>query len=183
MCQQHKDQCGIWGKLSGPEAAGSGEDWGKGTGPVGDGDRHYTASATALQQHGPSVVKSAALSKETEIKSEFYVKFLIVSCWLHSQKQNTDQGKQNMSPGQLRGHQKSTSTERSPCNAVGILESQALCPGVLGEVGIRLSMGVEERGSSSPGRQVPRPLAPSPSGFRMMAVGVGRGGRLPCDLR
>lgn len=70
--------------------------WGLGTGAT----QHLPP---ALQQHGPSVVKSAALSKETEIKSEFYVKFLIVSCWLHSQKQNTDQGKQNMSPGQLSG--------------------------------------------------------------------------------
>ena len=121
----------------------------------GGGQAPHSICQPALQHHGPRVVKSAALSKEMEIKSEFCVKFLVVSCWLHSKKQNTDQGKQNMTPGQLRGHQKSTSTERPPCNAVGILESQALYPGVLGEVGICLSMGVEERGSSSSGRQVP----------------------------
>lgn len=155
MCQQHKDhvECGETSlDLRQQGVVGTGA---RAHDPWGWGQAPHSICQASQQHHGPRVVKSAALSKEMEIKSEFCVKFLVVSRWLHSKKQNTDQGKQNMSPGQLRGHQKSTSTKKPPCNAAGILGSQALCPGVLGEVGICLSTGVEERGSSSPGRQVP----------------------------
>lgn len=93
--------------LCGFETAGSGGDWGKGRCPMGNKGRYHAApSQPVCHKMGPVLSKLLLSQKKWESNLHSLLHLLIVQCWLHSNKQNLDRGKQNMSPGQLRGCQK-----------------------------------------------------------------------------